>query len=347
MNTSEMNIPAQDSSANKLTTGLLWFCRIFVGVLFIISGLIKVNDISGFAYKLNDYFGVFEKNFGLPSGPFVATSIGQAAFISIFEVVIAVMLLVGFKPRITAILLLAMIIFFTFLTGYSWITNSVTDCGCFGDALKLTPKQSFFKDVILTVLIGYIFYFWRQIKPLFPKPNINLGVVLGSTLITSYFTYYCYAHLPIIDFRPACVGCNLIKNTTDIDPETGDTKLKGYFSFGASCGGKDELKGNSLLIIIKDITKLSPEQIKRTIEVHNALQGTSINVFCGTASLSDDRERITKQYNIPYCISAQDETLLKTMIRSSLGYILIKDGVVRGQWHDNDTPTKEEILAKL
>lgn len=335
------------ASKDKLIVGGLWFCRIFVGVLFVISGLIKVNDITGFSYKLIDYFQVFEKNFGLPSAPFVATSVLQAALISIFEVVVAIMLLVGYKPRWTAIILLAMIVFFTFLTGYSWITNSVTDCGCFGDAIKLTPKQSFMKDVVLTVLIGYIFVFWRKIQPLFAPPKINAGIVGAGTLVTVFITYFCYAHLPIIDFRPACVGCDLVKNTTDLDPETGDTKLKSYFSFGQACGGKDELKGASLLIIVKDFTKISDEQIKRTVEVAKSLEGTQITVFCGTATLSDARTAVIEKYKIPYCVSAQDETLLKTMIRSSPGYILVKDGIVRAQWHDNDTPDKEEILAKL
>ncbi|MEM9650239.1 MAG: MauE/DoxX family redox-associated membrane protein, partial [Bacteroidota bacterium] len=113
---------------------LVWISRIFVGVLFIISGLIKLNDPVGFSFKLEEYFsqGVLDLPFLMP------WALGISIFVVIVEVLLGILLLIGFKPKFTVWSLLLMIIFFTFLTFYSAYFNKVTDCGCFGDAIKLT-----------------------------------------------------------------------------------------------------------------------------------------------------------------------------------------------------------------
>ena len=128
--------------------------RYFVGFLFIFSGLIKLNDPIGFSFKLEEYFGptVFNLDFLIP------IVLPMAIFIVILEVVLGIFLIIGFKKKFTLWSLLLMIIFFTFLTWYSAYFNKVTDCGCFGDAIKLTPWESFTKDVVLLVMIGFIFF---------------------------------------------------------------------------------------------------------------------------------------------------------------------------------------------
>ena len=139
------------------------FSRIFVGILFIISGLIKLNDPVGFSYKLAEYFS--EPVFNMPF--FVPFSLAIALFIVILEVVLGVMLLIGFKSKLTIWLLLLLIVKFTFLTFYSAYFDVVKDCGCFGDALHLTPWQSFTKDVVLLFFILILFINMKLVKPLF------------------------------------------------------------------------------------------------------------------------------------------------------------------------------------
>lgn len=142
---------------------IIHFSRIVVGLLFIISGLIKLNDPIGFSYKLEEYCQVFGLQFLLP------TTLFLALFMVILEVVLGVMLLVGFKPKFTVYSLLLLIVFFTFLTFYSAYFNVVKDCGCFGDALKLTPWESFTKDVVLLIFILILLFGINFIKPLFSK----------------------------------------------------------------------------------------------------------------------------------------------------------------------------------
>ena len=131
---------------------LTHIARIIVGVLFIVSGFVKLNDPMGFSFKLQEYFspGVLNLEF---LSPF---ALGLAILLVIIEVIVGISLLIGYMRTLTLTLLTGMIVFFTFLTFYSAYFNKVTDCGCFGDAIPLTPWQSFTKDVILLVLILFL-----------------------------------------------------------------------------------------------------------------------------------------------------------------------------------------------
>lgn len=134
--------------------------RILVGSLFIVSGLIKANDSLGFSYKLIEYFepGVLDMEFLIPF------ALPLAIFISVFEIVLGFMVLFGTKMKLGSWLLLLMILFFTWLTFYSAYFDKVTECGCFGDAISLTPWQSFTKDIVLLVFIVFIFIRRKSIE---------------------------------------------------------------------------------------------------------------------------------------------------------------------------------------
>ena len=183
------------------------FSRLFVGILFIISGLIKLNDPVGFSYKLAEYFS--EPVFNLPF--LVPFSLPLALFLVIIEVLLGIMLLIGYKSKFTIWSLLLMIVFFTFLTFYSAYYNVVKDCGCFGDALHLTPWQSFTKDVILLFFIFILFANKKLVKPLFSNANFQNSIVFLGLAACVFMAYTVLNHLPIIDFRPYKVGTNIQK----------------------------------------------------------------------------------------------------------------------------------------
>lgn len=180
--------------------------RIIVGALFIFSGLIKLNDPVGFSFKLEEYFAENVLNF--PS--LIPYALMIAIVVVIFEVVLGVMLLIGFKTKFTVWSLLLMIVFFTFLTFYSAYFNKVTDCGCFGDAIKLTPWESFTKDVILLVLIVILMINMKYIKPLFNSNAQNAIIFMAYTLCL-FMAYAVLMHLPFKDFRAYKVGTNIME----------------------------------------------------------------------------------------------------------------------------------------
>ena len=186
--------------------------RFLVGFLFIISGLVKANDALGFSYKLEEYFsaGVLNMEFLIPY------SFLLAAGVCIAEIVLGAMVLIGSRPKFTSLSLLAMIVFFTFLTFYSAYFNKVTDCGCFGDAVKLTPWQSFGKDIILLFFIAILFFNKNIIKPLFSFKMENF-ILVAVTLFCLMFVNHTYNHLPIKDFRPYAVGQNISDGMKNCD----------------------------------------------------------------------------------------------------------------------------------
>ncbi|MCO5725867.1 BT_3928 family protein [Robiginitalea marina] len=175
--------------------------RILVGVLFIVSGLIKLNDPLGFSFKLEEYFSpaVLDLPFLEPY------ALALALFVVVLEVILGVTLLLGFRIQLTLWTLLATIAFFTFLTFYSAYFNKVTDCGCFGDAVKLTPWQSFGKDVILLVLILFLLAGKKHIRPL-GTPGFRLWATLVALVACIWFGNHVLNHLPVVDFRPYAVG---------------------------------------------------------------------------------------------------------------------------------------------
>ncbi|WP_109435133.1 MULTISPECIES: BT_3928 family protein [Aquimarina] len=183
---------------------LVNFSRIFVAALFLFSGFIKLNDPLGFSYKLQEYFGegVLNLEFLIPFALLIAV------FLVIFEVILGITLLLGYLPKFTVWSLLLMIVFFTFLTFYSAYFNKVTDCGCFGDALPLTPWESFTKDVILLVLVLVLFFGRKYITPIHPLA-IHKWVVFGSFTACLAFAYYVLMHMPAFDFRAYKVGVNI------------------------------------------------------------------------------------------------------------------------------------------
>ncbi|RYZ79697.1 MAG: DoxX family protein [Proteobacteria bacterium] len=216
------------------------FSRIFVGILFMISGLIKLNDPIGFSFKLEEYFS--EPVLNLPF--LVPLALALAVFLVIAEVVLGVMLLLGYKPKFTIWSLLLMIVFFTFLTFYSAYFNKVTDCGCFGDALKLTPWQSFTKDVVLLFFIVIIFINQRFIRPVFSK-NLRNGLVLVSVILCVFMAYWVLNHLPLKDFRAYKVGNNIQKG---MEFPEGAEKSKVEMIFIYKVGGVDKEFGENDLM---------------------------------------------------------------------------------------------------
>lgn len=201
MSNSSYYTPLQKTS-NKPDI-LLWISRVFVGLLFIFSGLIKANDPMGFGYKLQEYFHVFNLTFLNDYSAWIAI------VICALEIILGILLLLGIARKSVAWGLLLLIIFFTFLTFYSAFFNVVTSCGCFGDAIPLTPWQSFIKDLILLVFIGIIFVKRNKITPLFRGSFANNLLTLFAIIFAFGAGIYTYKYLPVLDFLPYKVGNNL------------------------------------------------------------------------------------------------------------------------------------------
>lgn len=186
-----------------MKNGLVWFCRIAVALLFIFSGLIKANDPLGFSYKLEEYFEVFHMAFlnGL--------ALSMAVILCALEMILGFALLIGARAVKVVWGLLLLIIFFAFLTFYSAFFKVVQSCGCFGDAIPLTPWQSFIKDLILLLLVMVLFVNRRNIRSVVNQKTGD-KLLIGASIVFVGFGLYTYNFLPVVDFLPYKVGANII-----------------------------------------------------------------------------------------------------------------------------------------
>lgn len=354
--------------------------RILVGGLFIFSGLIKINDPVGTAIKLEEYFHVFAEDFGDFFLAFVPYVLPLSVFLCVLEVILGVALLIRYRLRITVAILMVTIVFFTFLTFYSAYFNKVTDCGCFGDAIKLTPWESFSKDIILLVLIfmmALYLYAGSRVDIRFNKSRAADLIMLGTTVVCIGIAIFAVQHLPYLDFRAYKTGTNIpaamqaseplkyeyimekngkTEAFTDypsdpdytfvemklLNPEA-QAKITDYNLWNNDGDFTEEsFLGTKLAFIMYDTDKTETESLEGVRELIQRLPSNIEPViFTSTSGEKFDRFLQKEQLNIPYYFA--DATVLKTIIRSNPGIVLIDEGTVLGKWHYNDIPGADEI----
>lgn len=355
--------------------------RILVGIVFIFSGLIKLNDPVGTQIKFEEYFEVFAQDIPLLHGFFMALVPATLALSVLFcaaEIILGVALLVSYKPKVTVWLLFFLIVFFTFLTFYSAYFNRVTDCGCFGDAIKLKPWTSFGKDVILTILILFIIGHRNRLR------NRNTGWLVGLTIVlTLGLGIYAVEFLPPLDLLPYAVGKNIPAQLKPSEPlrykyilekdgkttefekyptdqsykfkemvlvnESAKPKITDYRVWNDDVDFTQEtFTGNKLFIIVKNTTDIDAGSLPAIRTLAEGLQGSTVSPYILTSVSDDDIKTFRKEFqleNVPYYKA--DATVLKTIMRSNPGTWLMHNGTVRGKWHYNSTPTAAEVIEKV
>lgn len=354
---------------------IVHFCRFFVGILFIFSGLVKLNDPVGFSYKLDEYFSAavlgleFLQPYVLP----------LAIFLVIFEVVLGIMLLLGFQRKFTLWSLALMIVFFTFLTFYSAYFNKVTDCGCFGDAIPLTPWESFYKDLILLAMIIILVVFKDYIKPAFAKAYSSIAILL-TTILCFIMAYYVLMHLPILDFRAYKVGTNItdamkedptrpdvygydwyykvngkekIVTTNGLPPkgygkyEKVETRLikKGYVppihDFTIVQNGEDITEqilttDKVAVVVMYNLDLANADGLKKLKAFSKRARKAGYQMIALSASPQSRADQVMKAYGFNIPFAITDETALKTIERSNPSVMLLKKGVITAKSHWND-----------
>jgi uncharacterized membrane protein YphA (DoxX/SURF4 family) len=350
--------------------------RILVGVLFIFSGFIKLNDPLGFSYKLQEYFSPDVLN--IPSlEPYALIF---AVFVVVFEVVLGVFLLIGYKPKFTVWSLLLMILFFTFLTFYAAYFDKVKDCGCFGDFIKLKPWETFWKDVVLLVLILILFVGVKYINPVFSKLTLTILALL-SFIISLWFAYHVLMHLPVIDFRAYAIGKNIhegmlipedapkpiqeyswkfnvngeekiIKTNGSYPSVDGEfigveTKViqEGYtppvVDFSIESDDKDLtthfLEQDNLIVVVSySLESMEQQGALKLKALQDLARKNNYQIIGLTASGEDAKKRINEAYNIDFKWYLCDEKALKTVVRSNPGILVLDKGLVKQKVHWND-----------
>jgi len=204
--------------------------RVFVGLVFIFSSFVKGVDPLGTAFKITDYltawqFGGLSFEWLEPAAPFLSM------LLITLEFLVGVMLLTGSFRRFTAWLLALMMLFFTCTTLYVAISNKVYDCGCFGDAIKLTNWQTFWKNIILDIPTIWIVLTCNLRRK--KRTERDTLVATFAIVLMVIFGLFNINNEPCIDFRPWKVGNQMV----DMDE---NLKVKSYLTYRNKTTGETQ-----------------------------------------------------------------------------------------------------------
>ena len=189
---------------SKAKNNILIVARIIFGLVFLFSGFVKAVDPLGTAYKISDYLEAFS----LTPLDFLAFPAALMLIAAEFTIGFNILFNVHLKGTtwVASLFMLVM----TPITLYLAISNPISDCGCFGDAIVMTNWQTFNKNVVLCVVLAIIALLQNQTRPWLSNWGAWV-VTLLPILISFGISIYCYNLLPIIDFRPYKIGNNIIE----------------------------------------------------------------------------------------------------------------------------------------
>jgi uncharacterized membrane protein YphA (DoxX/SURF4 family) len=313
---------------------LVQLSRIFVSITFIFSGFVKLVDPLGSAYKFQEYFGadVLNMEFLIPYAlPF-------SILLILAEIILGVMLLVGYLPKLTVWSLLGIILVFLFLTWYSAYYNKVTDCGCFGDAVKLSSWGTFYKNIVLVVFILILVIGYKHIKPMFSNVFAKWSTFLSFSVFL-YIIYHVLVHLPIIDFRPYAVGKNIpegMEYNGGEEPPIHDFFLEAEDGEDLTSAVLEEDK--VMLVIAYNLSISDNEGFIGVKKVTDKAISNGYAVYALSSSMNEEFIEVKNQYSLNFDMLFGDETMLKTIVRSNPGIVLLNKGTVIGKysWVDVD-----------
>lgn len=357
--------------------------RILIGLVFIFSGIVKGVDPLGTIYRMEDYFIAFHT----PWANIFAPSL--TIILCALEFTLGISMLLNLWIKRTSWLLLPLTIFFTILTFFDATVNLVPDCGCFGDAIKLTNLQTFLKNLVLLAFVIVIFIERKRFKPMV-SPGFQVAVLSIFFVGFTSMSLYAYRNLPLIDFMAWKVG-----NNVNVKPAL---PLKFYLKFKNKKSGEEkeylspnypwsdstwmaewEFKSQRVEDPNPNTAPVLSIQDERGVDVtatflenpdiqfffvSNNLEKADLDAFtmilplykkayqdgysfvCLTNASPAQIKAFKLAHGTAFDFYSVDDVVLKTMVRSNPGLIMLKNGVVLGKWSFRDLPRYEEIVKK-
>lgn len=357
--------------------------RTFIGMVFIFSGFVKGVDPMGFMYKIEDYFIAY-------STPWMNFSaIYLAMFFCALEFMLGVTMLLNIKTKHILWLVVLTMGGFTVLTFIDAVANPVPDCGCFGEAIKFTNVETFWKNVVIDLFLLIIILYRKKFRPAFSR-RAELLVITTVSVVFLAFEVYNYRHLPLIDFMEWKAGNKMfIENPQPLkyyltykNKETGEEKeyLSPDYPYNdsvwmskwefvdtrvedpnpkvtglliADSTGNDLTEhiiknpGHQFILVINNIRKTDRPALKRINAMVPLMESGGASIVGLTSGSGSEISRFITEMKSPYELYNSDDVILKTMVRSNPGLLLLKNGVVLRKWHCNDFPDAEEIKEIL
>ena len=330
--------------------------RLVLAIILILSGFVKAVDPLGTQYKIHDYLQAVELAQYVPD---VAT-LGAAVLLSAVEFGLGICLLFAIRRRMVTLLTLILMLVMTPITLWLAIANPISDCGCFGDAVVLTNWQTLAKNVVLLALACIVRRWPLEMMQFISRSNQWIVINYSALFIVAVSGWSLY-DLPYFDFRPYHVGTDLragwlkmmegeespyadffVERLPDVSENENSERVE----------DSEEItepmllnQGYTFLLIAPHLEQADDSQLDRINEVHEYAQDYDYPFYCLTASGKQGIQQWRDRTGAEYSFCQTDDIVLKTMIRSNPGLMLLKDGKVIRKWSHNRLP-REETLSK-
>lgn len=336
-----------------MNSKLLWTvvntCRLVVSATFVFSGLVKLIDPSGTAYKIHDYLEALKLS-GFFSGDYIP--LFTAIALGVTEFTLGILLFCAIRRRSTIVLMSLLTAIYTPLTLWLAVTNAVTDCGCFGDALHLSNWQTFAKNIVLLGLLALLWWKRKCLSRLVSQ-SLQWLVSLFTVLYALFLTSLCLYGEPIIDFRPFHVMQHIpTAMQWPEDPEALPEILD--FEVQPLDGNADNTTeailadpSYTFLLIAPHLEQADDSNLESINALCDYAQRYGYRFLCLTASSDSVIHRWQDMTGAEYPFAFTDELTLKTMARSNPGLILLHDGTILGKWSHRTLPKENQLTRSL
>lgn len=376
----------ENNSANIAKNITVNALRFALALVFAFSGFVKAVDPMGTVIKLTDY----AEAFGMTLSP--ALLYVGAWILILVEYIMGVALFFGFYRRFYLSLMALFLSMMTPLTLVMALTNPVSDCGCFGDALVLTNWQTFGKNLVLLLMTITVLVCHKRVCRLISHRQQWLIFVYAVASI-AFFMQYNMRHLPTWDFRPYAIGVNIIDGMTIPEDaptdeyetlfvleKEGEQRLFTYDNYPdstwtlvrresrlvsrgyvppitdfylTSLDGEDvtwevlEQPGYTFLLVARDLKRANEGMLDVINDLHDYAKVGGHSFYMLTSSNGDVINEWNEHTGAAYSYLSADETLLKTMVRSNLGLIVLRDATIIGKWSASDLPYDRQLNVDM
>ena len=320
--------------------------RMVLAVVLIFSGFVKAVDPMGTQYKLTDYLTAMHLQMLTPD----FLMLGASVILSAVEFFLGICLLFAIRKTMSTTLSLIMMLVMTPLTLWLALTDPVSDCGCFGDAIVLTNWESFGKNVILLIM-AFIVWKWPHDMVRFISTSSQWIATNYSSLFIIVVSGWSLYDLPYLDFRPYHIGTDLRAGWQEM--MKGKESPYAEFFIQRTEDGEDitdsllNQKGYLFLLVAPHVEKADDSQLDLINQMYEYAEDNDYPFYALTASGQAGIERWRDMTGAEYPFCQTDETTLKTIIRSNPGLILLKDGVIIRKWSHNNLPDEYALTDRL
>ncbi len=322
----------------KVRLWLVNACRFFLSGVLLVSGFVKLADPMGMVYKLEAYSAHWSVEVGDLWLKLASVVIG------VIELQIGIYLLLGIRRRTSAWVALLMMLSFLLLSIYLYVDGGIADCGCFGAALDFSPRETLIKNVVLTLISLYLVMYPRRMRRLITERNQGFATVYvfayGCAL-----SLYSLHYLPLVTFTDYRVGENWGEqyHTGELPARDGILNLAMFNADGDDVAS--ELLSDTSSVFLLTLPEVKRVDDSSADRINDLFDYAHDNDFRFVALVGDLNNYVDWQdrTGASYEALSVEEDVLKSMVRSAPGLLLLRDGVLIEKWGTNNLPTTMEV----